>query len=134
MAVDRRILSHQHVDIGHRDFVPALVQHLGDLGRVDDPREVDAPVGSIVNAVSPQPCTARHVVGMFLPNALLKALAQVKALWPEVSAVASHQITREWREYERMSTTVLSAFVQPMRRDRWSWSLPSRASSATTPR
>jgi N-methylhydantoinase B len=37
-----------------------------------------APEGSIVNAVSPQPCTARHVVGMFLPNALLKALAQVK--------------------------------------------------------
>ncbi len=26
----------------------------------------------------PQPCTARHVVGMFLPNALLKALAQIK--------------------------------------------------------
>ena len=42
------------------------------------PIKVEAPVGSIVNAVSPQPCTARHVVGMFLPNALLKALAQIK--------------------------------------------------------
>ncbi|MEM8904393.1 MAG: hydantoinase B/oxoprolinase family protein [Actinomycetota bacterium] len=42
------------------------------------PIEVLAPEGSIVNAVSPQPCTARHVVGMFLPNALLKALAQVE--------------------------------------------------------
>jgi N-methylhydantoinase B len=42
------------------------------------PIEVVAPEGSIVNAVSPQPCTARHVVGMFLPNALLKALAQVR--------------------------------------------------------
>jgi N-methylhydantoinase B len=42
------------------------------------PIKVVAPEGSIVNAVSPQPCTARHVVGMFLPNALLKALAQVK--------------------------------------------------------
>ncbi len=39
---------------------------------------VDAPEGSIVNAVSPQPCTARHVVGMFLPNALLKALALIE--------------------------------------------------------
>ena len=28
--------------------------------------------------MSPQPGTARHVVGMFLPNALLKALAQVR--------------------------------------------------------
>ena len=41
-------------------------------------------------------------------------LAEVRRLWPEVSAVASHQITREWREYERSSTTVLSAYVQPI--------------------
>lgn len=41
-------------------------------------------------------------------------LAQVRELWPEVSVVASHQITREWREYERSSTTVLSAYVQPI--------------------
>jgi N-methylhydantoinase A len=42
------------------------------------------------------------------------ALEEVKALWPEVSAVASHQITREWREYERTNTAVLSAYVQPI--------------------
>ena len=35
-------------------------------------------------------------------------------LWPEVAVVASHQITREWREYERSSTAVLSAYVQPV--------------------
>ena len=40
------------------------------------------------------------------------ALAELKRLWPGVSAVSSHQITREWREYERTSTTVLSAYVQ----------------------
>ena len=28
-------------------------------------------------------------------------LERVRELWPEVSVVASHQITREWREYER---------------------------------
>ncbi len=39
---------------------------------------VEAPEGSIVNAQLPQPGTARHVVGMFLPNALLKALAQIR--------------------------------------------------------
>lgn len=39
---------------------------------------------------------------------------EVKRLWPEVSVVASHQITREWREYERSNTTVLSAYVQPV--------------------
>jgi N-methylhydantoinase A len=41
-------------------------------------------------------------------------IAQIKDLWPEVSAVASYQITREWREYERTSTAVLSAYVQPV--------------------
>ena len=42
------------------------------------------------------------------------AMAEVQRLWPEVSVVASHQITREWREYERTSTAVLSAYVQPL--------------------
>ena len=41
------------------------------------PIKVEAPEGSIVNAVSPAPCTARHVVGMFLPMPLLAALGDV---------------------------------------------------------
>ncbi len=53
---------------------PDLPNNHGSLA----PIRVEAPQGSIVNAVSPQPCTARHVVGMFLPNALLKALAQIR--------------------------------------------------------
>jgi N-methylhydantoinase B len=53
---------------------PEIPNNHGSLA----PIKVEAPEGSIVNAVSPQPGTARHVVGMFLPNALLKALAQVK--------------------------------------------------------
>jgi N-methylhydantoinase A len=43
-----------------------------------------------------------------------RLLERVRELWPEVAAVASHQITREWREYERTSTAVLSAYVQPV--------------------
>jgi len=41
-------------------------------------------------------------------------IREIKQLWPEVAVVASHQITREWREYERSNTTVLSAYVQPI--------------------
>ena len=40
--------------------------------------------------------------------------AAVAAAWPGIPVVASHQITREWREYERTNTTVLSAYVQPI--------------------
>lgn len=42
-----------------------------------------------------------------------RTVERVRALWPEVSVVSSHQITREWREYERTNTAVLSAYVQP---------------------
>jgi len=41
------------------------------------------------------------------------AIAAVQKLWPGISVVSSHQITREWREYERTNTAVLSAYVQP---------------------
>ncbi len=41
-------------------------------------------------------------------------LEEIRRLWPEISAVSSHQITREWREYERTSTAVLNAYVQPI--------------------
>ncbi|MBI1880099.1 MAG: hydantoinase/oxoprolinase family protein, partial [Chloroflexi bacterium] len=33
---------------------------------------------------------------------------------PEVSISLSHQVAREWREYERTSTTVLNAYVAPI--------------------
>lgn len=40
-------------------------------------------------------------------------IAEIARLWPDIATVASHQITREWREYERTNTTVMSAYVQP---------------------
>lgn len=48
------------------------------------------------------------------PSHEVALLKRVRELWAEASVVASHQITREWREYERSSTTVLSAYVQPI--------------------
>lgn len=41
-------------------------------------------------------------------------VATLRNEWPEVTVVASHQVTRMWREYERTNTTVLSAYVQPI--------------------
>ena len=48
------------------------------------------------------------------PDHELRTVAEVRTLWPGIPVVASHQITREWREYERTNTTVLSAYVQPI--------------------
>ena len=47
------------------------------------------------------------------PTHELALLNEIKRLWPQVRAIASHEISSEWREYERTSTTVLSAYVLP---------------------
>jgi N-methylhydantoinase B len=52
---------------------PDLPNNAGSL----EPIKVIAPDGSIVNARYPSPVNARHVVGMYVPFPILKALAQV---------------------------------------------------------
>lgn len=44
-----------------------------------------------------------------------KQLSEViKAKYPNIEVITSHEVTREWREYERTSSTVLSAYVKPI--------------------
>ncbi len=38
----------------------------------------------------------------------------LRELLPDVPVTLSHEITQEWREYERTNTTVLNAYVQPI--------------------
>jgi N-methylhydantoinase A len=38
----------------------------------------------------------------------------LRAAMPEVAVCASHEISRQWREYERANTVALNAFVQPV--------------------
>jgi N-methylhydantoinase B len=52
---------------------PELPNNYGSL----KPITVSAPEGSIVNAKYPSPVAARHVVGMYVPMPILKALYQV---------------------------------------------------------
>ena len=40
--------------------------------------------------------------------------AGLRLLLPDLPVVASHEISREWREYERSNTTVASAYVSPV--------------------
>ncbi|PHI35707.1 5-oxoprolinase [Pseudoalteromonas sp. GCY] len=42
-----------------------------------------------------------------------ETVAAIKQGWPEVDVISSHEISAEWREYERTNTTVLSAYVLP---------------------
>ena len=45
-----------------------------------------------------------------------RAAKAIRAAWPEVAVLASHEVSREWREYERTNTAVLSAYVSPVAR------------------
>lgn len=45
-----------------------------------------------------------------------RTVEAIRAAWPEVAVLASHEVSREWREYERTNTTVLSAYVSPIAR------------------
>jgi N-methylhydantoinase A len=44
----------------------------------------------------------------------LEATKFIKQLWPEVSVTASHEITKEWREYERTNTTAMNSYIKPI--------------------
>ncbi|MBD42408.1 MAG: 5-oxoprolinase [Pelagibacteraceae bacterium] len=46
-----------------------------------------------------------------------KVVEHINKYWPEIDVVASHHITREWREYERTNTTALCAYVKPIARN-----------------
>jgi N-methylhydantoinase A len=41
-------------------------------------------------------------------------VSAIRAALPGMSVIASHEISRQWREYERASTTVLAAYVHPV--------------------
>ncbi len=50
------------------------------------------------------------------PDNERRTVEAIRAAWPEVAVLASHGVSREWREYERTNTTVLSAYVSPIAR------------------
>ncbi len=48
------------------------------------------------------------------PKHEIQLLKEIFHLNSDIEIIASHQITREWREYERTSSTVLSGYVLPI--------------------
>ena len=48
------------------------------------------------------------------PDHEIAAVKEIRRLWPEVAVIASHELSREWREYERTNTTAAAASVQPV--------------------
>jgi N-methylhydantoinase A len=81
-----------------------------DLNEVD--REVDYLLSKGVEAIA---ITFLHAY--VCPSHEIAARDRILARYPELPVSLSHEIAAEWREYERTSTTVLNAFIQPMVKD-----------------
>ncbi|HLR03352.1 MAG TPA: hydantoinase/oxoprolinase family protein [Virgibacillus sp.] len=47
------------------------------------------------------------------PKHEIETAQRIKELWPEVDVSTSHEVIKEWREYERTNTTALNAYVKP---------------------
>ncbi|HEX3722623.1 MAG TPA: hydantoinase/oxoprolinase family protein [Nitrolancea sp.] len=50
------------------------------------------------------------------PDHERRAAEIVREEAPQLAVTASHEVTREWREYERTNTVVLNAYIQPTAR------------------
>ncbi len=96
----------------HRRVLTERVDYLGAVVRPLDLSTLPAILADLredrIEAIA-----VCFINGYVNPEHERQTVAAIRAQWPEVAVVASHQITREWREYERTSTCVLSAYVQP---------------------
>jgi N-methylhydantoinase A len=48
------------------------------------------------------------------PSNEMESLETIRSLDPDMKVTISSEVTREWREYERMNTAVLNAYVMPL--------------------
>ena len=91
----------ERVDARGRIRVPL---HLEDLDRV-----IEACRAEKVEAIAIQ-----FLHSYAAPEHEARCEAYLRERLPGVGITASHEITREWREYERANTAVLNAYVQPI--------------------
>ena len=84
----------------------------GEVLRDLDQDELDAVVDLLV-ADGVVAIAVAFVNAYANPDHERRAAQRIRARYPELSVVASHELSREWREFERTSTAVANAFIQP---------------------
>ena len=102
-------------------FVPRYLRHeiterMDYLGRVVEPLQL-AELDGIIESLKSEGVEAVAIACLHAyvnPGHEIEIESRLKELWPDVSVIASHKVCGEWREYERTSTAVLSAYVHPI--------------------
>lgn len=107
---------HKPVPLAPRDLRLEVTERVGPTGEVLQPLQ-EAEVRAAAREL--KAAGAEAVAICFLhsyanPAHELRAAALVQEEWPEAAICPSVSISREWREYERTSTAVLNAYVQPV--------------------
>ena len=104
-----------------RPFVPRrrryeVRERLDHRGRELEPLDLAA-LPDVARRVRESGATALAICFLHAwanPDHERAAAAALAELLPDVAIVASHEVSGEWREYERTSTAVLSAYVKPV--------------------
>lgn len=102
-------------------FVPRSLR-LEVTERIDARGDVRTPlvmddVDAVVETLAEEGVAAVAVVFLHAyanPEHEAAVAARLRERLPGVAVTASHEISRNWREYERSNTAVLSAYVQPI--------------------
>lgn len=102
-------------------FVPRhlrfeVIERIDAMGNVRTPlsmKTVDAAADAIA-AAGVEAVAVIFLHAYINPAHEATAAARLRELLPGVAVTASHEISRQWREYERSNTAVLSAYVQPI--------------------
>lgn len=102
--------------VERRDVIEIEERMLAD-GSVATPLDQAAAEAALVKALSVRPYKAVAVclLNAYANPAHEQAIAElIKRRFPQLYVSCSSEISREFREYERASTTALSAYVQPI--------------------
>lgn len=103
--------------VAPRNATFEIDERIGNDGAVLTPLDADGAIAIVDAALSEAPYDAVAIsfLNSFANPEHEAALADlVAARFPDIAVTASHEVCREFREYERTSTTALSAYVQPV--------------------
>jgi N-methylhydantoinase A len=96
-----------------RREVSERISFKGEVLEPIDLNEIDREVGVLLSkGVEAIAITFLHAYAH--PAHEIAARDRILARYPHLPVSLSHEIAAEWREYERTSTTVLNAFIQPI--------------------
>jgi len=96
-----------------RTEVSERTTHLGNVQREAALEEL-APIAEQFAAAGVEAVAVCCLHAYRNPRNEAAIASELRRLMPGVPVVASHEISREWREYERTSTTVAAAYVSPV--------------------